>query len=522
MLNFVLLATCICIIIVLILFLFYWNRFFAFILGLLFRLYSWNQEEASVWLSIGSVHFSILSGRILFKDLRYHSSNQTFRIVKGQVSWRYWLRSPAEEEDLSHARVVGEDINVKHQPLLPCRIHMSFQGLEWFMYNRTAAFDNIIKQLDSEIPDTPAPTPIRLSTDGRGSILKIFSRTSGIHDSSVLGPPVSLISSIYKRTPTIVKRAANWLRLQLPNLDPKDLLPISIEATKGAIICGNASTPNLLVAEFNGAEGTYGIVEARSKHDLYKQMLNIKFQNASACYVENTDYHAPMSDIGHKVHEHIRDSHSSPLRQSTYLSFLSFQRLWSHLKLWTLDSSTHPRSHTFFPRASVTVPHPPSWGRKKHHMNADDETPLGADFAMLEYAIERKFMEAPTLELLYYADVVGVVPIPEGQQSVGTESLDPFDIGNGDLPPEWGIDIVVRGVLCGTVLGQIVNVILQRAFFPQVYHDVEPAPRLKPGDTRKWTGLKIFIELRDGVALQIPFRESSKNWQWDGQGRHTK
>ena len=47
-----------------------------------------------------------------------------------------------------------------------------------------------------------------------------------------------------------------------------------------------------------------------------------------------------------------------------------------------------------------------------------------------------------------------------------------------------------------------------------------------------WTGMKIFIELRDGVTLQLPFREASKvcdmlyfrytllilslqNWQWD-------
>lgn len=63
------------------------------------------------YLHAGAVHFSILGGRILFKDLRYHSSNQTVKIVKGHVSWRYWLRHPAEEEDLSRVRVVGEDTN---------------------------------------------------------------------------------------------------------------------------------------------------------------------------------------------------------------------------------------------------------------------------------------------------------------------------------------------------------------------------------------------------------------------------
>ena len=59
---------------------------------------------------LGSIHFSLLSGRILLKDLKYHSSNQSIRVVKGQISWRYWIRAPAGEEDLSHARVVGEDV----------------------------------------------------------------------------------------------------------------------------------------------------------------------------------------------------------------------------------------------------------------------------------------------------------------------------------------------------------------------------------------------------------------------------
>lgn len=49
--------------------------------------------------------------------------------------------------------------------------------------------------------------------------------------------------------------------MQLPNFDPKNLLPMGLEVSKGAIICGNASAPNLLIAEFSEAQGTYGIVQ---------------------------------------------------------------------------------------------------------------------------------------------------------------------------------------------------------------------------------------------------------------------
>jgi hypothetical protein len=99
-----------------------------------------------------------------------------------------------------------------------------------------------------------------------------------------------------------------WLKRQLPNLDPKDLLPIGIEATKGAIVCGNGSTPSLLVAEFSQAEGTFGIVQARSKFDLHKQILSFKFQKALIRYVENDEFQNPMTTTGKIVQEHIEAS----------------------------------------------------------------------------------------------------------------------------------------------------------------------------------------------------------------------
>ena len=54
------------------------------------------------------------------------------------------------------------------------------------------------------------------------------------------------------------------------------------------------------------------------------------------------------------------------------------------------------------------------------------------------------------------------------------------------------------------------SAILQQIFYPTNFADVVPHGRLKPGDMRMWTCLKILVELRDGVTLQIPFRETSK------------
>lgn len=106
----------------------------------------------------------------------------------------------------------------------------------------------------------------------------------------------------------MIRTAYTWLKQQLPSLDPKELLPIGIEATEGAIVCGNASTPSLLVAEFKKAEGTFGTVQARSKLDFYKQILSFRFQNTLIQYIENEEFQNPMATTGRLVQEHIETS----------------------------------------------------------------------------------------------------------------------------------------------------------------------------------------------------------------------
>ena len=70
------------------------------------------------------------------------------------------------------------------------------------------------------------------------------------------------------------------------------------------------------------------------------------------------------------------------------------------------------------------------------------------------------------------------------------------------------------GIVCQNRRGDdsfvMCRVELQRAFFPPVYQDSNLTPRLRPGDTRVWPSLKVFVELRDTTTLQIPFREASK------------
>ena len=83
-------------------------------------------------------------------------------------------------------------------------------------------------------------------------------------------------------------------------------------------------------------------------------------------------------------------------------------------------------------KQEATHPH----ARQKGH-NSTDES-LNPDFTLLEYAINRKILEAPLLELTYYFDAVGEVPSMSERGSANLPE-------NTEYSPEWGLDLIVKG-----------------------------------------------------------------------------
>jgi hypothetical protein len=152
-----------------------------------------------------------LSGRILLKDFRYHSSNQSVKVVKVQLRWQYWIRFLTTSEHIQ-AGSGGEEpkraqsffgfglaiillcVAGSKSRSPRCRFHATFEGFEWFIYNRTAAFDNIVSQMDAKTP-VPEPHSQNLAADGAASQQRqIFSKSSAGGDSAYSTP--SFLSGI--------------------------------------------------------------------------------------------------------------------------------------------------------------------------------------------------------------------------------------------------------------------------------------------------------------------------------------
>ena len=164
------------------------------------------------------------------------------------------------------------------------------------------------------------------------------------------------------------------------------------------------------------------------------------------------------------------------------------------------------------------VPEPPLNARNLRHdswvglARYFDESEEKSQFQPAEYAMVTTILDAPDARMSIYWDVPGQI----GLCNAGDHPVAEFahDI-NGSIPPEWGIDLAIKG---GTInYGPWTDrqrVELQNLFFPRLYKDSIPARKLKKGDTRQSTVFRLFVELKDSTMLRVPLREESNDWKF--------
>lgn len=166
-------------------FLFYFNRLFATLVSYGIRAYTWHKYR--VYVDIQALQISLLGGRIFFKGFRYHGENETIHIQNGYITWNYWLRVvkqtdcarcvdsnygqsvSSQEEQRTGSQLPNsescakESGSIQAAQNLPSRISVTISGLEWFIYNRSPAYEAIAasqrrkSKQDSPRPSTDAP-----------------------------------------------------------------------------------------------------------------------------------------------------------------------------------------------------------------------------------------------------------------------------------------------------------------------------------------------------------------------------
>ncbi|KAG0080035.1 hypothetical protein BGZ90_000949 [Linnemannia elongata] len=88
---------CLVVVFVAVFFLFFASRVFAQLLSKLIRWFTWRHMKA--YIEFESLQIAPLGGRILFKNFRYYSRNQSITVLHGYISFRYWLWNVRTEDD---------------------------------------------------------------------------------------------------------------------------------------------------------------------------------------------------------------------------------------------------------------------------------------------------------------------------------------------------------------------------------------------------------------------------------------
>ncbi|PYH94214.1 fermentation associated protein [Aspergillus ellipticus CBS 707.79] len=527
-------------------FLLYFNRLFATLLSYGIRAYTWHYYRAYV--DIRSLQISLLGGRIFFKGIRYHGVNETIFVHGGFITWHYWRHAVRQTDLTSHepknggaedeahhsgsadpagsnSSDRGEQGGLKGTDSLPCRITAKLYGLEWFVYNRTPAYEGILAGFP---PPQPSPSFTRpqypgsntLDTNLKDSKPETSSASVSDHPSASHGDRGKSAGK-----DTVASDAAEGSGQEVGEDLSKflRLLPMKLECDKGAIVMGNENTRSVLTITFDGG---VGMIEACQSGplDLYRQMFSLNFIHPVIQMRPNPDFKqnqlAAAKGLGSTQGEHKPETRRK--RDMIFNYQLQKRRVWHSIRdlipyFQSSVESFHVRDKhgDTAPRSSTDAPDDTRWvglSRYLDESSHDDHE----EWNPVEYGRYSTILDSPKMTVVYYWDIPGYVKA----SSFARESFPSHassDI-NGAPPPEWGVDVKING---GAInygpWADRERVGLQNAFFPNAYKSSQSTDPLAPGDVRKNTVFRFRVEINEELTLRIPTREPSKDWQWKGR-----
>ena len=508
----------------------YFNRAFASLVSWAVRTWTWHRY--GIYIDIQALQVSLLGGRVFFVGLRYYGDNETFLVQNGHITWSYWLRR-VREVDLDKSTASQNGLSAEQSPAsksgtdrtsrLPCRINVSLAGLEWFVYNRSAAYDTVLQGLTQDLDgDAASPSEHGKDEDGQQKLRKRHSRRSDDHNGFVheKGPPPGNQKAVSPRARS--SKSDDGRGVDAPRAATESdelpfmlqLFPIHIECEKAAVVMGNENTRAVLIVKAKGLSGEID-ASATDTLDPYRQLFKITFEEPIVEMRENEDFKEDQANRATREKQMARDSQPVPRR-----SFFRHQRRKFYGQLRNLVPYWRKSVESFSsgsrsPPGTATAPigHWQGLSRYLRDQDGDERTRWSA----VEYAAVNTVIESPAAFMTIYWDAVGkVAHDPVGSDEA--ESPEKPDNINGAEPPAWGISLSIKG---GSVnygpWADRHRAELQRTFFPGLCKDSKPASKLPVGAYRAPTQFNLYVELEEEVTLRIPVREESKNWRYKGK-----
>ncbi|CAD6499928.1 BgTH12-04033 [Blumeria graminis f. sp. triticale] len=536
-------------------FLFYFNRAFAAVLS--YGLRSWTWHKYKVYIDIKSFQISLLAGRVFFKGFRYHGSNETIIIQSGYITWQYWLRNfkhlgldrnqQFDPSGASQNNVGGgqgsNDLNEDYIPplftSLPCRLIVSLKGVEWFIYNRSPAYDAIIDAVttssnreDSEnvrqennthSEQTPHEKYIRSESTIHGS--NCSDSSSGRPTSRGVTHNLHSLENELNKLST-ASQSERKKNVESPVSEDSALilkiLPIQIECEKAAIVIGNRNTKSILITKIDKAEGKIDASNAPSKLDLFRQFINLHLDHPVIQIKSNQDFRENNSTSGSRADNGDHEMTISLQESSSIFSFFRQYRRKAWHRLRDIVPAFRSSVNSLSPSISLperTFESEPSshWQGLSRYLD-DGEQDEKCRWSSIDYANVSNIFESLSTEISLYWDVVGSVQ-KNPNHPVGSNFTNNI---NGETAPEWGVNLSIgTSTINYGPWADRQRVDIQKVFFPSLCKDSIPSKMLNKGQLRIPVEFKLKVEIDEDSVLRVPIKEDSKNWRWINQAKST-
>ncbi|MEQ2270775.1 hypothetical protein XENORESO_012505 [Xenotaenia resolanae] len=209
-----------------------------------------NRLYKDGYIHIGSFSFSVLSGKVMFRDVYYINQDMSIRIQDGFLIFRWWkMYNPKQKQ---------------HDPKAETRLYVTVNGFEFHVYNRTDLYARLQETFGLE------PTLLTTKKD----------EERGPED------PANTLESVNIKAES-PEPTSSW----------RSLIPvIKLNISTGRLAFGNHHLPQTLCVNFEDAFLTYATKPPSSHLDQYMHIVKGSLENVRVMLVPSPRYLGMQND----------------------------------------------------------------------------------------------------------------------------------------------------------------------------------------------------------------------------------
>ncbi|XP_036006462.1 transmembrane protein KIAA1109 homolog isoform X1 [Fundulus heteroclitus] len=209
-----------------------------------------NRFYKDGYIHIGSFSFSVLSGKVMFRDVYYINQDMSIRIQDGFLIFRWWkMYNPKQKQ---------------HDPKAETRLYLTVNGFEFHVYNRTDLYAGLQETFGLE------PTLLTSRKDEERGQEEQAATLESVNISTE-GP----------------EPASSW----------RSLIPVvKLNISTGRLAFGNHHLPQTLCVNFEDAFLTYATKPPSSHLDQYMHIVKGSLENVRVMLVPSPRYLGLQND----------------------------------------------------------------------------------------------------------------------------------------------------------------------------------------------------------------------------------